>query len=267
MTNNFRALVICGDMKKHLYFAAEVLKAFPEARLIIERYPKNKVENYAKDPCEVLNKHFQDVQLAEDQYFDRYLQENESLLKDKLLLEVEKGQINEPHVFETIKGFCPRFIAINATSILRGSILEYPDWVIANHHAGLCQYYRGSGNNVWPFVHTQLDKIGVTIHYVDSGLDTGEIILQGRPSWSKGDNTHTIGCKCAIVGAQLMIKTIKEYEKKGFTPKFSQEKYSPALCKKKDFTASTVKIIQSKIDEGIVHRFLSKKIKASIYEW
>jgi folate-dependent phosphoribosylglycinamide formyltransferase PurN len=44
----------------------------------------------------------------------------------------------------------------------------------------------------------------MTIHYIDIGIDSGDIILQGRPRFEEGDDTHTIGCKNLILGAELM---------------------------------------------------------------
>lgn len=254
-------------MKKHLYFAIEVLKKFDNASLVIERYPKNKATNYVKDPCEVITKHFQGVEETDSIYFDKIISENENFLKERLLFEVEKGGINSDSSYEAIKSFSPEIIALNATSIIKGKLLEDRQWKIINHHAGLCQYYRGSGNNVWPFMHDKLDQIGITIHYVDQGLDTGDIILQGRPDWESKDNTHTIGSKCAILGSELTNKVIEKFLNKGETPRYKQDLSEGNLCKKKDFAKEVVLEIYKRIDNGIVSRYLEKKDRSPIYSW
>ena len=158
-------------------------------------------------------------------------------------------------------------IVLNATSIIKGNLLEDKSWKIINHHAGLCQYYRGSGNNVWPFFYETLGKIGVSIHYVDQGLDTGDIIIQGRPYWEESDNTHTIGAKCAILGAKLCEKVVSHYLIERSTPRFKQDLESAHLCKKKDFTKDVVLQIYKKIDQGIVKKHIKNKKDIHIYDW
>lgn len=267
MTSETRVLVICGDMAKHLYFAAQVLKNIPNSKLVIERYPKDKAKNYVKEPCPVIKKHFDGVEETDSKYFDNFLEEHEGLLKERLLFEVEKGEINTEESYEKIKEYAPSMIALNATSIIKGKLLEDTSWKMINHHAGLCQYYRGSGNNVWPFLHDTLDKIGITIHYVDQGLDTGDIILQGRPEWANDDNTHTIGSKCAMLGADLTVKVISKFLAEGETPRYKQDLESGFLCKKKDFTKEVVLEIYKKIEDGVVRNYLEKTSKAPIYTW
>ena len=46
---------------------------------------------------------------------------------------------------------------------------------IINLHNGICPRYRGSGN-IWGIYEMNFKNLGVTIHYVDRGIDTGEII-------------------------------------------------------------------------------------------
>ena len=40
------------------------------------------------------------------------------------------------------------------------------------------QYYRGLDSDLWAIYHRDYKNIGVTIHMVDSELDTGEILYQ-----------------------------------------------------------------------------------------
>jgi hypothetical protein len=45
-----------------------------------------------------------------------------------------------------------------------------------NIHMGVLPYYRGSGANFWAQYDGNFDKIGGTIHYINEGLDSGNII-------------------------------------------------------------------------------------------
>ena len=60
--------------------------------------------------------------------------------------------------------------------ILKKEILDlFPDRAI-NMHISLLPYNRGADPNFWSFI--EGTPKGVTIHYLDQGVDTGDIIIQ-----------------------------------------------------------------------------------------
>ena len=60
--------------------------------------------------------------------------------------------------------------------IIRKPIIEYLRGNVINLHVSLLPWTRGSDPNLWSFLENT--PKGVTIHYVDEGLDTGDIIAQ-----------------------------------------------------------------------------------------
>jgi len=60
--------------------------------------------------------------------------------------------------------------------IIRRPIIEYLKGNIINLHISLLPWNRGADPNLWSF----LDNTpkGITIHYIDDGIDTGDIIVQ-----------------------------------------------------------------------------------------
>lgn len=60
--------------------------------------------------------------------------------------------------------------------IIRKPIIEYLRGNVINLHVSLLPWNRGSDPNLWSFLENT--PKGVTIHYVDEGLDTGDIIAQ-----------------------------------------------------------------------------------------
>ena len=49
---------------------------------------------------------------------------------------------------------------------------------LINVHRGMIEKYRGLDSDLWAIYHDDYENIGVTIHMVDEGLDTGDIIYQ-----------------------------------------------------------------------------------------
>jgi methionyl-tRNA formyltransferase len=60
--------------------------------------------------------------------------------------------------------------------LIGGSVIEYLDGKVINLHISLLPWNRGADPNLWSFLENT--PKGVSIHYVDEGLDTGDIIAQ-----------------------------------------------------------------------------------------
>lgn len=62
--------------------------------------------------------------------------------------------------------------------ILTPDVIGIPPKGCINFHPGYLPYNRGMNPNVWPFV--EGTPAGVTIHYIDPGVDTGDIIARKK---------------------------------------------------------------------------------------
>lgn len=67
-------------------------------------------------------------------------------------------------------------ISYNYIHIIRKDVIDYVKGNIINLHISLLPWNRGSSPNFWSFMDDT--PKGVTIHFIDEGLDTGDIILQ-----------------------------------------------------------------------------------------
>ena len=61
--------------------------------------------------------------------------------------------------------------------ILRGDVLRAPRLGVLNRHLSLLPAYRGAWPVFWQFVNDD-PKLGITIHIVDEGIDTGPVLAQ-----------------------------------------------------------------------------------------
>ena len=51
---------------------------------------------------------------------------------------------------------------------------------VLNYHAGITPEYRGINGGYWALATGDPDNFGTTVHLVDAGVDTGDIIYQAR---------------------------------------------------------------------------------------
>ena len=78
-------------------------------------------------------------------------------------------------------------VSFGYTHILKGDVVHNPECPIVNLHLSFLPYNRGAYPNFWAFYDGT--PSGVTIHLVDDGIDTGNIIYQKRVSFDLGENT------------------------------------------------------------------------------
>src|SRR3989344_4600687 len=107
----------------------------------------------------------------------------------------------------------------------------------------------------------------ISIHHIAKGIDDGNIILQGRPKIEETDNIHTIGCKCAVLGTDLMIKVMRKLFKGEKCPDIRQNKKLGRLYLRKEFTDETIDEINRLTENGLMTEYAKNPKKISIAEW
>ncbi len=99
--------------------------------------------------------------------------------------------VNDEECIDLMKHIRPGIILVNATRILSQRLLESTDAIIINMHTGITPRYRGVHGGYWAVVNNDYGNCGVTVHLVDKGIDTGNILCQANIMVSKKDNYIT----------------------------------------------------------------------------
>lgn len=120
--------------------------------------------------------------------------------------------VNSHEFIDKIKEYeCDLFLSISFNQILKNSIINLPTNKTINCHAGKLPFYRGRNILNWVLINDE-DHFGITVHYVDQGIDTGDIILQKLYSITDQDDYNTLlkkaykHCPDIIYETVLLIK-------------------------------------------------------------
>lgn len=107
------------------------------------------------------------------------------------------SSLRDPTVVKKIKELAPDII-IGAfwVTILKPEIITIPPYGCINFHPGYLPYNRGLNPNVWPIVEDT--PAGVTLHYIDSGIDTGDIISRRIVEINAFDTAETVYNKTLV---------------------------------------------------------------------
>ncbi len=81
---------------------------------------------------------------------------------------------NAPDAIARLRDWSPDLIIFTGGNILRKQLLEVPRLGVVNVHLGLLPEIRGMSSPEWSLLKNI--PVGVTIHYMDTGIDTGPIL-------------------------------------------------------------------------------------------
>jgi len=117
--------------------------------------------------------------------------------------------------------------------ILPEYILNIPKFGAINIHASLLPKYRGAAPIQWAVINGETET-GVTTMFMDKGLDTGDMLLSSKIPISPDDTSDTLHDRLADLGADLLIKTLKDLESGNLHPvaqNHTTSTYAPLLKK------------------------------------
>ncbi len=99
-------------------------------------------------------------------------------------------------------------IVVGYGRIIPKWMLDLPPLGNINLHASLLPKYRGAAPIQWAIAQGE-HVTGVTTMRIDTGLDTGDILLQQEMSIIHDDTSETLSPRLAAAGAALMVETLR----------------------------------------------------------
>lgn len=119
---------------------------------------------------------------------------------------------NNPEFLEEVKKLNPDLICVVAYGkILPQELLDIPQYGCVNVHGSLLPEYRGAAPIQWAVLNGD-KKTGVTTMFMNAGMDTGDMILKEEVEIGEDETTGELWDRLKMIGANLLIKTVKEIE-------------------------------------------------------
>lgn len=100
------------------------------------------------------------------------------------------------------------FVSMSFNQIFRTKMINYPRLKTINCHAGKLPFYRGRNILNWVLINDEKD-FGITVHYVDEGIDTGDIILQRTYAITDQDDYGSLLNRAYKGCAETLYEAIK----------------------------------------------------------
>ena len=194
-------------------YTQEIIDQYPNNVIgLIEAAPRNYIPKKSKFPFNLINISKLRL-LANNKKIDYfYLHKNNELEAQKF-----------------IKDLSPDVVFIYSMSqLLSEAFINIPKLGCINLHPSLLPSYRGPNPLFWIY-YNQENSTGITLHFVDKGEDTGDIIFQRKFKIVKGQSGDLLNKEIEYQGKELFLKAIKYIENKIALPRIKQSKNSPSL--------------------------------------
>ena len=135
------------------------------------------------------------------------------------------------------------FVSMSFNQIFKKNIISIPKLGVINCHAGKLPFYRGRNVLNWVLINGE-KNFGITVHYIDENIDTGDIIEQRIFPISEDDNYSTIletaYKNCPLILYESILKILNNNVK---TTKQNDIHHKGSYCRKR-------KVGDIKVDGG-----------------
>ncbi len=125
---------------------------------------------------------------------------------------IEADRMKDPKLHEKLRELNPDLFVVVAFKILPPEMLEIPRIGSVNLHASLLPAYRGAA----PIHHAVMNgetQTGCTVFKLDSGVDTGGIIMQQSIEIGENETTGSVYNRLMATGPDLLSKSVLELAK------------------------------------------------------
>ena len=106
---------------------------------------------------------------------------------------------------------CDLFVSMSFNQIFKESIMTIAKYGLINCHAGKLPFYRGRNILNWALINDE-SEFGITVHFVDSGIDTGDIILQNNYEITDADDYKSLLERAYVGCADTLYEAIRKFK-------------------------------------------------------
>src|SRR6266704_6087990 len=122
---------------------------------------------------------------------------------------LQPAKIRDPQAIEQIRALVPDVIVVMAYGqILPRDVLEIPKIACLNLHASLLPRWRGAAPIQAAIAAGDIES-GITVMYIDEGLDTGDILLQRRIDILPADTGGSLHDRLAKIAPEALLESLE----------------------------------------------------------
>ena len=123
---------------------------------------------------------------------------------------IQAGNLNGPAAAEHLRAAGADLGVVLGTRILKRAVFAIPRLGCINLHKGKVPEYRGTPPGFWELYDGQ-ESAGVTVHFVDDGVDTGDVVAASQVSIHGKETPESLRTKLDQEGSRLLVSVIAQF--------------------------------------------------------
>lgn len=221
-------VLLRSDSPHHLYLESLLAKEFQIVTVIEETgqnqvarlYRQQKWKSWWARKYHLWRRRITGAEHYRQQYFsNRQIVPTEKLHYPTISVD----WINNPTVIETLKSVQSDIVIVIGVSILKPETLEAAGETVWNIHGGWLPDYRGNHCYFFARYNRDFEKIGSTIHKINVGIDTGNIIAHVRPDIDALCSAEALYCSGEMNAFNVAIELLHKLETGQPIPETAQD--------------------------------------------
>jgi hypothetical protein len=125
---------------------------------------------------------------------------------------IDRWRLNHFSTTSWLRSLEPDLFVVSAAPILKPALLGTARLGALNVHRGIAPDYRGEWSLFWALGRADYERIGITLHWIDEGVDTGPVVAYGFPGLSPADDETSITAAFAQLAADVVVRAIAVLE-------------------------------------------------------
>lgn len=102
-------------------------------------------------------------------------------------------------------------VSIYFNQVIGKEVISVPVKGCINIHPALLPRYAGISPCFWVLANNEKET-GVTVHFIDKGIDSGDIVLQERIKVKESDSMHSLYLRSSVIVGEMLLNAVKLIE-------------------------------------------------------
>ena len=104
----------------------------------------------------------------------------------------------------------PKAVFVVSTRMISKRTLSAVSAPFINYHSGINPAYRGMFGGYFALANGEPEHFGATVHLIDEGVDTGDVLYQSRVETGPRDNFHTYLWRLAAGSREIVVQAMED---------------------------------------------------------
>lgn len=118
---------------------------------------------------------------------------------------------NDPQSLAFLRALNPDMIVFTGGGLIRKDLLVIPRLGVMNCHSGMLPHYRGMDVVEWAVLEAgrPAAEVGLTVHWMDQGVDTGPILLRRKVDIQPGETIADLRRRMEPLMVEMVLAAVR----------------------------------------------------------